>query len=619
MGNLSDTKREEEASTLRPIYVASRASLPERGQMWRDFRARGYPITSTWIDEDGEGATESMEELWLRITSEIAASVALVLYAESGDFPLKGALIEAGVALGMGKPVIVCLPRVEVDSRSCRPVGSWIKHPLVTRVDNIKSAVLMASAFERRALLQQPVTSERCGECGHGGFVNERGVCQKVRIKALNDDGFDLICGCKCVYPATGAPIRDYERGYIEGHKAGARLATRAMLADVSRAEVVEAITDMQEGRDSHQRWLDHLSNPAREDCQGWIEKYDRVIRLLALVPLGNATTSAVEGDRKTLHYWTPDGRGGCVHCDLNVLAHPETPKHNMIALAAYQQEYERLLNWRDLWIRLSNTKRFQLASQNERIEAKAARANRLIGQLIADYDAATPPVPRAAEKCPICGDPAPAGACCGGYACKKPPTAAPATDTNDEVIAKAAQKIAQRHRDVFPNQLSVDEIVAILSRYTNDEVSRLNQLLKTCDERRTLLGARNAEARQEIDRLRAELEAAQERLSPLPQGVQIGIDSIVRHIARPIRGCATDGQYSDVVDRATDALVATSKTLAEARTTVINEAVRIANEFSICRDHDQPTHCVQCDLRHKQIAALQALAVKKEGEDNET
>lgn len=33
--------------------------------------------------------------------------------------------------------------------------------------------------------------------------------------------------------------------------------------------------------------------------------------------------------------------------------------------------------------------------------------------------------------------------------------------------------------------------------------------------------------------------------------------------------------------------------------------AVEIVNRFSICRDHDQPSHCVNCDLRHKTIAAI--------------
>lgn len=54
---------------LLPIYVASRASVPERGKMWRELRDKwGYQITSTWIDEDSDGATESFADLWERIT-----------------------------------------------------------------------------------------------------------------------------------------------------------------------------------------------------------------------------------------------------------------------------------------------------------------------------------------------------------------------------------------------------------------------------------------------------------------------------------------------------------------------------------------------------------------------
>ena len=69
----------------------------------------------------------------------------------------------------------------------------------------------------------------------------------------------------------------------------------------ITHDEVVQAITDMQEGRESHVQWAAHLRNTKRHDCQGcadhaahigearyhdeWIEKYDRVIRLLARVP----------------------------------------------------------------------------------------------------------------------------------------------------------------------------------------------------------------------------------------------------------------------------------------------------------------------------------------------
>lgn len=126
------------------IYVASRASLPERSAMWRAHRSDGYPIISSWIDEAGEGETENYAELWSRIEREIASSRALLLYAETEDFPLKGALIEAGIALGMGKRVIVCLPGVDLQGRTMRPAGSWIAHGRVQRIDNIKDALAAA-------------------------------------------------------------------------------------------------------------------------------------------------------------------------------------------------------------------------------------------------------------------------------------------------------------------------------------------------------------------------------------------------------------------------------------------------------------------------------------------
>lgn len=123
------------------IYVASRASIPERGAMWRKFRADGLPIISSWIDEDGEGQTADFMDLWSRIADEIRQSHDFVLYAEPGDFPLKGALIEAGIAIGRGIPIHTCLPGVELDYRSCRPIGSWINHPLVTRCDDIQQVM----------------------------------------------------------------------------------------------------------------------------------------------------------------------------------------------------------------------------------------------------------------------------------------------------------------------------------------------------------------------------------------------------------------------------------------------------------------------------------------------
>lgn len=124
-----------------PTYVASRASAPARVSMWHHLRDNGWDITSTWIDEAGEGKTSDFSRLWLRIVEEIRASKKVVLYAEAGDFPLKGAITECGIAIGMGKPVVVCLPGVVLEGRTSRPIGSWIEHPLVARVDSIGEAM----------------------------------------------------------------------------------------------------------------------------------------------------------------------------------------------------------------------------------------------------------------------------------------------------------------------------------------------------------------------------------------------------------------------------------------------------------------------------------------------
>lgn len=135
------------------IYVASRASVPERPAMWRELREQGWPINSTWIDEAGEGESSDFVELWDRIQHEIANAHGVILYAKSDDFPLKGAYIECGIALGQGKPVAVVLPDGLTDLRSCKPVGSWVKHPLVSvhedletafeRIEDVYSAVVL--------------------------------------------------------------------------------------------------------------------------------------------------------------------------------------------------------------------------------------------------------------------------------------------------------------------------------------------------------------------------------------------------------------------------------------------------------------------------------------------
>lgn len=113
------------------VYVASRASIPARGAMWRGLEAAGMKIISSWIHEDGVGQTESMRELWVRIEQEVAASWGLILYVNESDLPLKGALVEVGMALARRKPVVVVTNiegNVDVVAKS---LGSWVNHDCV--------------------------------------------------------------------------------------------------------------------------------------------------------------------------------------------------------------------------------------------------------------------------------------------------------------------------------------------------------------------------------------------------------------------------------------------------------------------------------------------------------
>jgi hypothetical protein len=114
-----------------PLYVASRASIPARSEMWRYLRdVQGWNIISTWIDEAGPGETADMCELWRRITKEVAKAKVLIAYIDRDDLPGKGVLVEIGMALAEDKLVILLLAGMTF-AEAPKLVGSWFNHPNV--------------------------------------------------------------------------------------------------------------------------------------------------------------------------------------------------------------------------------------------------------------------------------------------------------------------------------------------------------------------------------------------------------------------------------------------------------------------------------------------------------
>lgn len=83
------------------IYIASKTT---HGARWRDLRASGAPIVSTWIDEAEQGATSNWHDLWHRCVREASEAAATIVYREDGEV-LKGAWVEVGAALSAGKVV----------------------------------------------------------------------------------------------------------------------------------------------------------------------------------------------------------------------------------------------------------------------------------------------------------------------------------------------------------------------------------------------------------------------------------------------------------------------------------------------------------------------------------
>jgi hypothetical protein len=91
-----------------PIYIASKTKHAPR---WRALRAKGAPIVASWIDmPPGRPAEEpDYGDLWTRCAAEAAGAATLIAYVEEEE-QLSGALVEVGIALASGVPVLWCGP-----------------------------------------------------------------------------------------------------------------------------------------------------------------------------------------------------------------------------------------------------------------------------------------------------------------------------------------------------------------------------------------------------------------------------------------------------------------------------------------------------------------------------
>lgn len=126
------------------VYTASKTAHADK---WRALRSRGVNVISTWIDEAGAGETLCFTDLWIRCVREASTADIVMLYREAGEV-LKGALVEAGAALGNGRAVWLV-------GDGTGASYSFQAHPLVRRIRSLDDATA--------ELLTLALAAEKCG------------------------------------------------------------------------------------------------------------------------------------------------------------------------------------------------------------------------------------------------------------------------------------------------------------------------------------------------------------------------------------------------------------------------------------------------------------------------
>jgi hypothetical protein len=173
-------------------------------------------VIGSWIDEAGEGQTADYSELASRCISEIKEADVVILYCEPGD-QLKGALIEVGAALALGKRV-ACVGECESLSRV------FNAHPLWTFYPSIQAA-FEGSVAPTDTQKPNPVTSRSNAESGYccwkdngdGGWGTDCNDIWIFETGTPNDNGakFCIFCGRPLIQVDPGYTV--YPCGCVAG------------------------------------------------------------------------------------------------------------------------------------------------------------------------------------------------------------------------------------------------------------------------------------------------------------------------------------------------------------------------------------------------------------------
>lgn len=110
-------------------------------EIWTEFQ-----FTASWPEIIASGTTDDKygpdfsKLFWAKDLIEVRASDCVLCYADPQDTP-RGALIETGACLGLGKPVMLVGSNTQF--------GTWQHHPLVYRASELHAARQMLHYIAR--------------------------------------------------------------------------------------------------------------------------------------------------------------------------------------------------------------------------------------------------------------------------------------------------------------------------------------------------------------------------------------------------------------------------------------------------------------------------------------
>lgn len=117
------------------VYTASKM---KQGRKWLDLHAgaQGLYFHARWLKHTALGTPDTPEhaaKFWLEDEQDVRDADVVLVYAEQGEH-LRGALVEAGMALACGVPVVVVGDSPDF--------GTWQYHPgVVARATTVPSAL----------------------------------------------------------------------------------------------------------------------------------------------------------------------------------------------------------------------------------------------------------------------------------------------------------------------------------------------------------------------------------------------------------------------------------------------------------------------------------------------